>query len=410
MPGPTAPGTPKSHYLHSDCRADPDPGRSLLQLAAPQMGMIMSIEQGAGPLAAVHSHAEELPRILLIDGDMGNASRVSRWSKGGLHAALGHAADIAAAMQMMTERLWDLIVIDPAVPGGLEFLKQLKSRNRWLATMVVTESQSPDFIQLVVQCRIDGLLFKPVVEVPFVNQALELAQESRTRRLQQQKRVLAIGAHPDDVEIGCGGALAKHNASGDVLHILTLSRGSAGGDVSVRVSEASKAAELLGAKLEIGNLRDAHISEGSETIELIQTAIQKFQPTHVYTHSFEDTHQDHRAAYTASLTAARSVPNVYCYQTPSSTVDFSPNRFVDISDFIGAKLSALACHKSQVDRMASLSDDVIVSTARYWGRYAGYGMAEPIRVVRQRAGKVASVIRVNASAEVLSKMAVSSST
>ena len=350
------------------------------------MGVIMNIEQAPGSVAATHSANEELPRILLVDGDMGNASRVRRWSKGGAQASLGHAADINAATQMMAERQWDVVVIDPAVPGGIEFLKQVKLRNRWVATMVVTESPSPEFIQLIVQCRIDGLMFKPVIEAPFVKQALELAQESRTRRQQQQKRVLAIGAHPDDVEIGCGGALAKHNASGDVLRILTLSRGAAGGDVNVRVREASKAAEMLGAQIEFGNMPDAHISEGSETIDFIQAAIEKFQPTHVYAHSFEDTHQDHRAAYTATLTAARSVPNVYCYQTPSSTVDFSPNRFVDISDFIGDKLRALACHGSQVARMASLSDDVIVSTARYWGRYAGYGMAEPIRIIRQRAG------------------------
>lgn len=346
----------------------------------------MSGQQGAGTLALVPSSGDELPKILLIDGDLGNASRVRRWSKDGAHASLGHAADIVAATRMMAEREWDLIVIDPAVPGGFEFLKQVKSRNRWLATLVVTEAQSPEFIQLAVQCRVDGLMFKPVVEAPFVKQALELAEGARKRRQQQQKRVLAIGAHPDDVEIGCGGTLAKHSANGDVLRFLTLSRGSAGGDVNVRVREASKAAELLGAQVEFGDLRDTHISEGIETIELIQAAIRKFRPTHVYTHSYEDTHQDHRAAHTATLTAARSVPNVYCYQTPSSTVEFSPNRFVDITDFIEAKLRALGCHKSQVDRSASLSDDVIVATARYWGRFAGYVMAEPIKIIRQRAG------------------------
>lgn len=88
----------------------------------------------------------------------------------------------------------------------------------------------------------------------------------------------------------------------------------------------------------------------------------------------------------ATLTAASSVPNVYCYQTPSSTVEFSPNRFVDISDYVEAKLRTLGCHKSQVDRSASLSHDMIVATARYWGRYAGNRMAEPIKIIRQLAG------------------------
>ena len=350
------------------------------------LGVVMKSVAGTGRLAAMTPPAKELPSVLLVDGDLATASEVKRWSRLSAHASLGHAADVVAAAQMMADRHWDLIAIDLAVPGSFEFLKRARSLNRWLATLVITADQRPDSIEAAVQCRIDGLMFKPIVEVPFLDQALKLAREARMRRRQQQKRVLAIGAHPDDVEIGCGGALAKHSASGDLLHILTLSRGAAGGDANIRVREALKAADLLGAQIEFGNLPDTEISEGPETIELMQAAIQQFQPTHVYTHSFEDTHQDHRAAHLATLTAARSVPNVYCYQTPSSTVEFSPNRFVDISDFIDTKLRALGCHKSQITRCASLSDEVIVATARYWGRYAGYVMAEPIRIVRQRAG------------------------
>ena len=107
-------------------------------------------------------------------------------------------------------------------------------------------------------------------------------------------------------------------------------------------------------------------------------------PTHVYTHSLEDTHQDHRAVHAASLVAARRVPNVYCYQTPSSTVEFKPNRFVDITALHRQKIDLIGAYKSQVDRMESIQPDVILSTARYWGRFAGYVLAEPLRIVRQR--------------------------
>jgi LmbE family N-acetylglucosaminyl deacetylase len=197
-------------------------------------------------------------------------------------------------------------------------------------------------------------------------------------------RVLAIGAHPDDVEIGCGGALAKHHADYDVLHILTLSRGAAGGDTNVRLVEAHNAAAMVGAQLKIGNLPDTSISGGAETISLIEAAIRELQATHVYTHSAEDTHQDHRAIHAASLVAARGVPNVYCYQSPSSTVEFRPHRFVDITHYIDEKIGLIGAYKSQVDRMESIQPDVILSTARYWGRFAGYVLAEPLRIVRQR--------------------------
>ena len=351
------------------------------------------------PLMVVKATGGELPNILLVDSNLADASQMRQWLEKGAQASLDHASDTAAATRMMAEREWDLVVIDPAVPEGFEFLKRAKSLDRWLAALIVTGRQDPEFLQLAVQARIDGLMFKPVADAQFTKQALLLAGESRTRRKRQQKRVLAIGAHPDDVEIGCGGALAKHRSKGDLLHILTLSRGAAGGDVNIRVGEAEQAAEFLGAKLEFGNVQDGHITEGIETIELIETAIRELRPTHVYTHSLEDTHQDHRAVHTASLVAARGVPNVYCYQAPSSTVEFSPNRFVDITDFIKAKLTAIGVYKSQVSRSAMLQDDVILATARYWGRYAGHVMAEPMRIVRQRDGEMKPDIGGEYSAE-----------
>src|SRR5262249_37234805 len=153
--------------------------------------------------------------------------------------------------------------------------------------------------------------------------------------------------------------------------------------------EAHNAAAMVGARLEIANLRDTYITDGTETISIIEAAIRELKATHVYTHSLEDTHQDHRAVHSASLVAARGVPNVYCYQTPSSTVEFRPNRFVDITDFIKEKLQLIGAYKSQAERMEALHDDVILTNARYWGRYAGCVLAEPMRIVRQRDGDMA---------------------
>ncbi|SEP45205.1 N-acetylglucosaminyl deacetylase, LmbE family [Rhodospirillales bacterium URHD0017] len=300
------------------------------------------------------------------------------------------APDAETAMRSLSVAPCDLVAVDPAVsPGGFALLKYVKDNFRWTATLLATHNQDPQFLRHAVKCRIDGLLFRPAAPTEFVEQVLLLAQAVHARRRRQQKRVLAIGAHPDDVEIGCGGALAKHNADYDVLHILTLSRGAAGGDVNLRAVEAHNAAALVGARLELGKLRDTYITDGAETISIIEAAIRELQPTDVYTHSLEDTHQDHRAVHTASLVAARSVPNVYCYQTPSSTVEFKPHRFVDITHYIEQKIALIGAYKSQVDRMESIQPDVILSTARYWGRFAGYVLAEPLRIVRQRDSGVA---------------------
>lgn len=343
-----------------------------------------NLDPGRPQLSVAQETPDELLQILLLDRDETEAFALRRAFKTCRTARLAYTANVETAAHMLASQHWDLVVTDPALPGDFDRLKRVKANRRWLATLVVTHNHSPQFMREAVICGIDGLLFKPVTPAEFMEQALLLAEAGRNFRQQQQRRVLAIGAHPDDVEIGCGGALAKHHVSGDILHILTLSRGAAGGDVNVRTAEAQRAAALLGAKLAFGDLRDAHITDGVETIEIIEAAIRELRPTHVYTHCLEDTHQDHRAVHAASLVAARHVPNVYCYQSPSSTVEFRPNRFVDITEYKKAKLQVIAAYQSQVDRMASLQDDVIVATARYWGRYAGHMLAEPMRIVRQR--------------------------
>lgn len=198
-----------------------------------------------------------------------------------------------------------------------------------------------------------------------------------------RKSILAIGAHPDDVEIGCGGALAKHAAQGDAITILTLTRGAIGGDTVRRTIESQRAAEMLGASLIIANFEDGSIPEGIETITVIEDAIKASGATHIYTHSLQDTHQDHRSVYYATVVAARHVPNLYSYFSPSSTTDFCPNYFVDIAEYMDNKLALIAVHQSQTTRRNNLEADLMVATARYWGRFANYGLVEAMRVIRQ---------------------------
>jgi len=354
--------------------------------------------QDKARLSVVKVTAEKRLHILLVDNDDAESLALRRAFEGSPVARLDFAGDVDTAMGMVAKERYDLVAVDPILPGGFTLLKQIKDNHRWVATLVMTADQSPQCMRQAVKCRIDALLFKPEPPAEFLEQALLLANAVSARRHKQQMRVLAVGAHPDDVEIGCGGALAKHHARGDILHVLTLSRGAAGGDVNQRTIEARRAADLLGARLTIGTLPDTHISSGPETIEIIQEAIRELQPTHVYTHCGEDTHQDHRAVHEATLVAARGVPNVYCYQAPSSTVDFRPNLFVDITDFIKEKIEAIESYKSQVERMDALKDDFILATARYWGRFAGYVLAEPMRIIRQRDSETESRVGKRSSA------------
>ena len=229
-----------------------DHHRDRQELASrPSRSIVKNIDPDRPQLSVVQEAPEELLQILHLDRDATEAFALRRAFETCRTARLAYTADVETAARMLASQHWDLVVTDPALPGDFDRLKRVKASRRWLATLVVTHNHSPQFMREAVKCGIDGLLSKPVTAAEFMEQALLLAKAGRDRRQQQQKRVLAIGAHPDDVEIGCAGTLARHHASGDMLHILTLSRGAAGGDVNVRTAEAQRAAALLGAKLDV---------------------------------------------------------------------------------------------------------------------------------------------------------------
>ena len=153
-----------------------------------------------------------------------------------------------------------------------------------------------------------------------------------------------------------------------------------------RVDGLQLAADVIGARLFLDDLQDTLIAEGNPTIGVIDRVIAEVQPSIVYTHSIHDVHQDHRNTHRAVMVAARRVGRVYCFQSPSATVDYRPIHFVTIDDQIGGKLKAIDTFGSQVGVRDYLEPELITSTARYWSRYCGGSHAEPFEVIRDRAG------------------------
>ncbi|HEY5803555.1 MAG TPA: PIG-L family deacetylase [Lysobacter sp.] len=324
-------------------------------------------------------------QILVVEDSPEYALIVRQWLEESGLAQVTLAADALQGRAAIAARSWDLVITDVEMPGasGLDLIQEVKAAHRWTCVLVMTGVISAEYARTALQNAADGMLFKPFEKEQFLDEVRTLAQLTRSRRRSERCSVLAVGAHPDDVEIGCGGTLSLHAQRQDEVTILTLSHGTQGGDPNIRAREAHAAAELLRARLILGDLRDTFVPEGGASIELIQQAIAQIQPTHIYTHSQYDTHQDHRNTYHATVVAARSVANVYCYQPPSATVDFRPGLFVDISDHMQRKLEAIDAYSSQTALRAYLAPDLIVATARYWGRFAGYGLAEPLEVIRQ---------------------------
>ena len=319
-------------------------------------------------------------RILLVDAGS-DAGRLAALLSGAGGFDVEIVPDPGEALAWLLTRPCDLVLVDPEAASGrgCDLLRQTRNVAPDTPVAALTGSDGPS-------ARIDCGRTVPTfrrsdTDVAVLVRAHRLIDAGRLHHAVPTETVLAIGAHPDDVEIGVGGALLAHGAAGHAVNILTLSRGAEGGISDQRVHESQVAAELLGARLFMEDLEDTRIPQGHPTVGLIERVIDIVRPTLVYTHSRNDTHQDHRSVHEAAMVAARRVSRVSCYQSPSSTVDFRPNRFVPIADHLDGKQAAIRAFASQADR-TYLHPELVSSTARYWGRFAHATHAEALEVVR----------------------------
>jgi LmbE family N-acetylglucosaminyl deacetylase len=301
-------------------------------------------------------------------------------------AAVTWVASAEEGLDALPTADWDLIIADVNLPGrsGIELARQAKLLRPLAGTLILTGSASLDTAVGALRSGADEFLTKPVDGPALAGKVLELIAAARVRKADRREVVLAIGAHPDDVEIGCGGLLVRHAAAGDDVNVLTLTGGEVGGVAAERAQESLRAAELMCARLFLAELVDTQVSvsDGGVAIGTIERVIAEIHPVIVYTHSRHDVHQDHRNVHDATLVAARNVPRVYCYQAPSADIDFRPTRFVGIDDSVERKLEVVGAYGSQVKIRGYLEEDLLRATARYWSRFGSSRYAEPLEVIR----------------------------
>lgn len=176
--------------------------------------------------------------------------------------------------------------------------------------------------------------------------------------------ILAIGAHPDDIELGCGGLLIKSARQGHNVYMYSLTRGGAGGDSKQRSEELARSARFIKAKqLWIDNFEDSKLTVSNDLINHIEFFINKANPDLILTHSHGDVHHDHRAIALATLEAARFNSNVLSYEIPLSR-NFDPKVFVDISEVVNEKVELIEIFWSQQSKLY-LKANAIKGLAEY---------------------------------------------
>ena len=219
-------------------------------------------------------------------------------------------------------------------------------------------------------------------------------------------RVLAIAPHPDDETLGCGGTLLRHQASGDQISWLIVTRG----------DESQYSAEILGRKeAEIEKVAKAYGFEQvlrlnlptikmeaipfAELIERFREAIDQVAPHCVYLNHFGDVHSDHRIVFSAVMSVLKpfyssrhGVERILSYEVLSSTdaapphmtSSFTPNVYLDVSDQIDRKLEIMSLFETEVQPYPlPRAPETIRALARYRGATIGVEYAEAFMLVRE---------------------------
>ena len=206
--------------------------------------------------------------------------------------------------------------------------------------------------------------------------------------------ILAIGAHGDDIELACGGTLAKAIKNGhEVTMVLVSGHGSNDhNNMKIRAQgvaqqEAKAAAKILGvSKLHILGYQDTFIPYSAELISKLEDIITDCKPDIIFTHFVFDTHQDHIRTAHSTISAARRQNTILLYEpiNPSGQgyVPFRPQVYVDISDYIDIKTEALKSHVSQYERYSKKWISGVKSRAQFRGFEMDVDYAECFEVVR----------------------------
>jgi LmbE family N-acetylglucosaminyl deacetylase len=219
--------------------------------------------------------------------------------------------------------------------------------------------------------------------------------------------VLAVGCHPDDLEIGCGGTLAKLAALGHQVTMVHVANGDKGHAIiqpeplkQIRAVEAQEAGALIGAAVISLDISDLTIkSDNDQLVGKLVDVIRRTKPDYIITHPPEDYMKDHmevsKAVFDASFSATvphyqveggaphheKAVP-IY-YMDTLAGVGFLPTEYVDISAYIETKIRMNDCHKSQITWLRDHDGidflDFVRTVSKFRGLQCGKPYAEAFK-------------------------------
>jgi LmbE family N-acetylglucosaminyl deacetylase len=201
--------------------------------------------------------------------------------------------------------------------------------------------------------------------------------------------ILVFGAHPDDIEIGMGGTIAKLSDMGYrvKLIIAVLPNFTQNDKKEERKLEAINSSKIMGSmEPDFLDLSPEEMIHNRKLIGIIDKYVLEYAPKAVFTQWIGDSHQDHQILTKSVISGSRDTTDLFMYETtiPGGITEqaFRSQLFIDISDYIEPKKSALECFHSQQLRCGPIWIDSIIGRAAYRGYQLNCKYAESFEIVR----------------------------
>jgi CheY-like chemotaxis protein len=322
-------------------------------------------------------------QVLLVEDNLTDAILIRSILEEGTNVHVTLAQDGIRGCQLVENQRWDLVVTDINLPGrdGIEVIQKCKEHQSTTPIIATSAYAAPAYLEGAFRAGAAETLSKPVDREELLLTAKHLLA-LKARADARPKRILAIGALPGDVEAGCGGILLKHVHAGDRVNILVMASGATGADAEENRVAAHRAAQVIGGELSFPEQNAGDLADLDQMVLRIQDCIHELDPETLFVPSYQDVRESRTNTYQAAEISGSKVPGFYCYQAATTTLDFRPGLFEDISDFLDEKMAALSHYEAQVRGRPHLHPGLSRASARYWGRFLGYREVEPLEVIR----------------------------
>lgn len=322
-------------------------------------------------------------QVLLVEDNLTDAILIRSLLEQDERLRVTLAQDGIRGCQLVEGQRWDLVVTDINLPGrdGIEVIQECKLHQPETPIIATSAYATQAYLETAFRSGANEIISKPIDRDELMVTVRDLLA-AKAMAAARSRRILAIGALPGDVEAGCGGLLLKHASTGDDITILVLAMGAAGEEAQASRAASKRAAKVIGADILLPLSDFPELTDLDEMVVRVENAVNEMDPEIVFAPSAQDVRDSRRNTYQATDITGNRVPGFYAYQSATTTLDFRPTMFEDISEFLDQKMAALSHFEAQVRGRPHLDPGLAAAAARYWGRFLGYGEAEPLEVIR----------------------------